>query len=118
MWIPCPKCKSAVCITQWGEQTCIYEKCDGHKFTFEFNPETALLILEQIQKANIQERDKPKALLMRPSMPRLQKVTTVICWFTNQIQRILTIGMTPTHLNQRNEDARNPSIHQSRFGVF
>ena len=75
MWVPCPKCKSAVCITQWGEQTCIYEKCDGHKFTFEFTPDIALLMLEQIQKANIQERNTPKAPLMRPAMPKLQKST-------------------------------------------
>ena len=73
MWIPCPKCKSAVCITQWGEQTCLYEKCDGHKFAFEFTPETAVLMLEQIQKTNIQERNLPKAPLMRPAAPKLQK---------------------------------------------
>lgn len=82
MWIPCPKCKSAVCITEWGEQTCIYEKCDGHKFTFSFNPETALMMLEQIQKSNIQEQDKPKMPLMRPAMPKLQK--TIDCYMLVQ----------------------------------
>lgn len=76
MWIPCPKCNSAVCITQWGEQTCIYEKCDGHKFTFELTPDAALLMLEQIQKSNIQERNTPKTQLTRPAMPKLQKTNS------------------------------------------
>ena len=73
LWIPCPKCKSAVCITEWGEQTCIYEKCDGHKFTFEFTHDNAIMILEQIQKSNIQEQKIPKSPLIRPSVPKLQK---------------------------------------------
>jgi hypothetical protein len=30
-------------------------------------------MLEQIQKTNIQERNTPKAPLMRPAMPKLQK---------------------------------------------
>jgi len=73
IWIPCPKCKSLNCVTEWGEQTCLYERCDGHKFLFEFNPTTALMILEQIQKRNIDEQNLPKFPLKRPSMPKLQK---------------------------------------------
>ena len=74
LWVPCPKCKSAVCIEHWGEQTCLYEKCDGHKFKVEFNPETALLILEQIQRNNIQRESAPVIPMKRPSKPKLQKI--------------------------------------------
>lgn len=73
IWIPCPKCKSAVLIEQWGEQTCVYQGCDGHKFTFEFNFDTATLILEKIQQNNIRIRSLPTPPLVRPSRPRLQK---------------------------------------------
>ncbi len=54
LWISCPKCKSAVLVEEWGEQTCRYEKCDVNKFLFELNPDTILLILEKIQENNIQ----------------------------------------------------------------
>lgn len=76
IWVPCPKCKSAVCITQWGEQTCIYEKCDGHKFTFEVNNDSLLLLLEQVQKVNLAEDVRlSKSITMRPAMPVVQKST-------------------------------------------
>jgi|ERR1051326_2043628 hypothetical protein len=52
LWIPCPKCHSAQCITEWGEQVCKYEKCNGHKWIVEFNFETAGLMLKQIENCN------------------------------------------------------------------
>jgi len=76
VWVPCPKCKCSVCITDWGEQTCIYEKCDGNKFLFELNFDTAKLILEEIQRKSLIEQSKPKPVMFRPSMPKLQKVLT------------------------------------------
>lgn len=79
IWVPCPKCKSMVCITEWGEQTCLYEKCDGHKFSFALTIDVTILMLEKIQLANNQEKERRlNVLLTRPSMPKLQK--TVDCY--------------------------------------
>ena len=61
-------------MKEWGEQTCIYEKCDGNRFPVEFNADTALLILERIQQNNIRIQSTPVQPMRRPSMPKLQKV--------------------------------------------
>ena len=82
LWIPCPKCKSAVCITEWGEQTCIYEGCDGNKFLFELNFDISKLILEKIKESKIRNDNSQKFPLIRPSMPKLQKSHD--CWIVVQ----------------------------------
>jgi len=82
LWVPCPKCKSAVCITEWGEQTCIYEGCDGNKFLFELNFDTSKLILEEIKESKIRNDNSQKFPLIRPSMPKLQGGYD--CWFVVQ----------------------------------
>jgi hypothetical protein len=73
-WVPCPKCGYGVVIEEWGEQTCRYQKCDGHKFTFEYNFQNVELLLKELQRlADLAKIIKPLSM-RRPSMPRLQKV--------------------------------------------
>ena len=40
---------------------------------FEFTPDTAVILLKQIQAENIRSRSLPKAPMMRPARPKLQK---------------------------------------------
>lgn len=72
--IPCPKCNSIQTITEFGEQTCRYEKCDGHKFIIGLNFDTAKMLLESLERENKRIADLPPTKEFRPSMPRLQKV--------------------------------------------
>ena len=74
--VPCPKCNSGQLITEFGEQTCKYEKCDGHKFLFEFNFDTAKMLLEIIEKENKRISELPPAKEFRPAVPNLQKVNS------------------------------------------
>jgi hypothetical protein len=72
LWIPCPKCKMPQPVTEWGEITCAYEKCDGHKFMFEFNLENLTLLLKKIKDIKNLSKSVVRPMV-RPSMPKLQK---------------------------------------------
>ncbi len=74
----CPKCKSIHFVEQWGEQTCIFNRCDGHKFNVEYNSDWANVMLKQIEFQNVALREIPNPPLKRPSKPKLQKTTD--CW--------------------------------------
>ena len=73
IWLPCPKCKSYVQVERWGEQTCLYEKCDGHKFTVNFSFDMAQFILKQMENDTARAISFPKHPIKRPSKPKLQK---------------------------------------------
>ena len=73
-WVPCPKCKTLQPVTEWGVETiCCYEKCDGNKFTVEYNLENLTSLLKKIRDI----RNLSKSVIrpmVRPSMPKLQKL--------------------------------------------
>lgn len=74
LWVPCPKCGYGVIVEEWGEQTCRYQGCDGHKFLFEYNFQNVELVLKELQRlADFRKTIKPLPI-KRPSVPRLQKV--------------------------------------------
>ncbi len=74
LWVPCPKCGYGVLVEEWGEQTCRYKGCDGHKFLFEYNFQNVELLLKELQRlADLRKTIKPLPI-KRPSVPRLQRV--------------------------------------------
>ena len=69
--IPCPKCKNVVFVSSWGEQTCLFLGCDGHKFVVDFNFDTAKLILQKVQETNVRLKvEKKNQVIFRPAMPK------------------------------------------------
>jgi len=74
LWVPCPKCQFGVIVEHWGEQTCRYEKCDGHKFMVEYNLDTATLIFKAIEANTKRVNSISLEPMKRPSMPRLQRI--------------------------------------------
>jgi hypothetical protein len=73
-WVPCPKCGYGVMVEEWGEQTCRYKGCDGHKFVFEYNFQNAELFLKELQRLADLRKTIKSLPIKRPSMPKLQRI--------------------------------------------